>query len=334
MKPFTIPIRLPLRPIAVLSACVILSATLTACDGVSTLPPVQQPTGAPDAPTVPEQAPLPADTSIPPTPAPTEEPAVVIINGERIPLSALERRVQLHEAELIAQGLDPNSAEGQTQLQQIRQEVLDGMIDTVLVEQEAQRKGIAVSDEALAAELQAIVDESGGTDAFNAYLSANALAEEEFRAGLREAMLTSLMRDTVIANVSAVVPQTHARHILVDNADLANSLLAQLLAGADFASLAQQYSQDLLTRDGGGDLDWFPRGGLILKEVEDAAFALEPGQYSGVVQSPFGYHIIQVVERENARPLSENQLLAFQQNAYQDWINSLRSASNIETLQP
>lgn len=312
----------------------VLSLTLLACGTASTQPPVQQPTGAPDAPNVPVQELPSAEPNIPPTSAPTEEPAVAIVNGVRIPRSAYDRRVQLHQAELVAQGLDPNSAEGQAQLQQIQQEVLDGMIDTVLVEQEARRRGIGVSDESLAAELQAIIDESGGTDAFSAYLSANGLNEEEFRAGLREAMFTSLMRDTVIADVSAVVPQTHARHLLVDNADLANSLLAQLQAGADFASLAQQYSQDLLTRDSGGDLDWFPRGGLILKEVEDAAFALEPGQYSGVVQSPFGYHIIQVIERENARPLTENQLLAFQQNAYQDWINSLRSSSNIEIVQP
>jgi foldase protein PrsA len=130
--------------------------------------------------------------------------------------------------------------------------------------------------------------------------------------------------------VASTAPQVHARHILIDNADLANSLLTQLQAGADFTSLAQQYSQDTLTRDGGGDLGWFPRGMLISREVEDAAFALQAGQISGVTQSAFGFHIVQAVEVDPARALTGEQLLTLQQATFENWLAGLRAAAVIE----
>jgi parvulin-like peptidyl-prolyl isomerase len=301
---------------------------LAACSSgpSATTPQANVPANAPGTQIPPTQAPVPVN----PTPAtPTAVPAIATVNGQPIPLAEYQNQVVQFEAALIAQGVDPNSPEGQAQLAQIRQQVLDGMIDQLLIEQEAQLKGTTVTDEELNAAMQEIISTSGGPDAFAAQLAAVGQTEEQFRAGQGAAMLASKMRDQVIARVSPNAPQVHARHILVDTIDLANSLLTQLQAGADFASLAQQYSQDTLTRDGGGDLGWFPRSVLISKEVEDAAFALQPGQFSNVVQSAFGFHIVQVVEAEISRPLTPDQLLALQQSTFENWLQSLRAAANI-----
>ena len=101
--------------------------------------------------------------------------------------------------------------------------------------------------------------------------------------------------------------QVRASHILIktegkDDAAArakAEDLLKQVHAGADFAALAKKSSEDEGSAKNGGDLDYFGRGRMA-KEFEDAAFALQPGELSGVVKSPFGYHIIKLVDRKPA----------------------------------
>jgi peptidyl-prolyl cis-trans isomerase D len=108
--------------------------------------------------------------------------------------------------------------------------------------------------------------------------------------------------------------QVHAEHILFktegkDDAAVkkqAEAVLAQAKAGANFEELAKKYSEDDASKVKGGDLDYFGRGQMV-KEFEDAAFALQPGQISDLVKSPFGYHIIKVLDKRAAatRPLAE-----------------------------
>ena len=102
--------------------------------------------------------------------------------------------------------------------------------------------------------------------------------------------------------------QVRASHILFktegkDDAAVkkqAEDVLAKVKApGADFAKLANEYTEEEIGKTRGGDLDFFDRGKMA-KEFEDAAFALQPGQISGVVKSPFGYHIIKVTDRKAA----------------------------------
>jgi len=73
----------------------------------------------------------------------------------------------------------------------------------------------------------------------------------------------------------------------------AESLLVQLRNGADIETLARRYSDDPSTKDRGGDLGWFHRG-MMVPSFDRAAFALRPGEISGIVESPFGFHIIKV----------------------------------------
>ena len=83
-------------------------------------------------------------------------------------------------------------------------------------------------------------------------------------------------------------------HILVDKESVAKELLERIRKGEPFSKLAEQYSMDG-SRRRGGDLGIF-RKGVMVKEFENAAFALEKGQVSGIVKTQFGYHIIKRLE--------------------------------------
>jgi len=117
-----------------------------------------------------------------------------------------------------------------------------------------------------------------------------------------------------------VKDQVKARHILIsvpEGADAktdaaakakAQGILDQLHHGADFAALAKANSDDPGSKDNGGELGFFQRGKMV-PAFENAAFALQPGQISGLVKTSFGYHIIQVEEKQTAhtKPLAEVQ---------------------------
>ncbi|OAG27443.1 peptidylprolyl isomerase [Thermodesulfatator autotrophicus] len=106
--------------------------------------------------------------------------------------------------------------------------------------------------------------------------------------------------------------KVRARHILIEvsqNAskeevqkalEKAKKIRERLLKGEDFAKLAKKYSDDPGTKDKGGDLGFFTRGQMI-KEFEEAAFSLKPGEISEPVRSPFGFHIIKVEEKKMSK---------------------------------
>lgn len=119
---------------------------------------------------------------------------------------------------------------------------------------------------------------------------------------------------------------------------LAAQLQQQAAGGADFAALATQYSQDPGSAARGGDLGFFSRGRMVA-QFEEAAFTLQPGQVSQVVESPFGYHIIKVEERRQPELGEERerfrQFLVSQagERAQGAFVDSIAAAANVE-IQP
>lgn len=100
-------------------------------------------------------------------------------------------------------------------------------------------------------------------------------------------------------------PDSQAKAIALHTAD---SLLVALRGGADFATVAAKFSQDSASAAHGGELGWFRRG-VMVKQFEDAAFRLRPGDLSPVVETKYGYHIIQVERVQPAEVLARHILI-------------------------
>lgn len=145
--------------------------------------------------------------------------------------------------------------------------------------------------------------------------------------------------------LSASTQQTHARHILIKVNELVSAAEAEhkmqalkerLDNGADFAELARQHSNDLSAAKG-GDLGWLYAGDTV-PEFEAAMNALQINQISAPIQSPFGFHLIQVLERRVGELSVERQRMAARQvlrerkadEVYQDWVRQLRDRAYVE----
>ena len=146
-------------------------------------------------------------------------------------------------------------------------------------------------------------------------------------------------------NQPASVQQTHARHILIRTNEVMSeadarhrleSVRERIVNGMDFAEQARIFSQDGSAAKG-GDLGWLNPGDTV-PDFERAMDALKPGELSQVIKSPFGMHLIQVVERRERDVSAERQRSVARQalrdrkldEAYQDWLRQLRDRTYVE----
>ena len=142
----------------------------------------------------------------------------------------------------------------------------------------------------------------------------------------------ALTNTAAIAGTAATTDTTAAPEELLNDAEalaLAQELRARIIAGEDFATLVQEYSDDTTSVAAGGDLGWFGRGAMVAP-FEEAAFSLEPGQISEPIKSDFGYHIIEVLEKDAERPKEESALEQERAEAYQTWLQEQITATPIE----
>jgi len=265
-----------------------------------------------------------------PEPTPTPIPLAARVNGQPITLEQYQAELERYLAASPA-ALDLNSERGQLLTIQLRDMVLDALIEQTLIEQEAGRHNVAVSEQQIADELAIAKERAGGEAQFQAWLSATRQTEADIRELIRRELLMNALRDRVLTELPRTAEYVHAYHIVVATEREARQILTRLQNGAQFTSLAQSLSLDEGTRAAGGDLGWFARntGTVLWPEVEDAAFSLQPGETSDVIKSPIGYHIIRVTERE-VRGLNEADTAHLQTAALGKWIADLKARAQIE----
>jgi peptidyl-prolyl cis-trans isomerase C len=299
--------------LALLLASVLLPACSRAApDGTTTLTPENSsPVANPSPSFVPTFEPVPTQTESP------QLPLAVRVNGSGITqeeyTAELSRYQQVVGRELTAED---------------RQLVMDDLINQTLLAQAALKNGFSLSAAELQERLDRLADQTSSSTLAD-WLAANGYSEDSFRQQLTRAIEAAWMRDQIVSQVPQTAEQVHARQILLRSAAEAEQVLADLQAGGNFDNLAK--AADPLT---GGDMGWFPRGFLFSPALEEAAFKLEPGQFSAVIQTLAGFHIISVIEKDPQHPLNPQARLALQEKAVQEWITVERQQSQIEKISP
>ncbi|HPP63482.1 MAG TPA: peptidylprolyl isomerase [Anaerolineales bacterium] len=267
-------------------------------------------------PSGPSAAPTLEATSTPEAPTATPVPAAATVNGEIVPLAEYQAELARYQFAQAALGKSVGEADA-------AQAVLDDMIAQTLLAQGARAAGLSVTEAGLQSRIDALAASLGGTDKLAAWQSAHGYDEVSFRAALKRAAEAASMRDKIIAEMPGTFEQVHVRQILLYNEANAQDILAQLKAGGKFDDLAA--TVDPVTR---GDLGWFPQGYLLDANLDAAAFVLQPGQFSDVIVTEVGFHIIYVIER-GPRPLSPEARLVFQSRAVAEWVNERRAQASI-----
>ncbi len=177
-----------------------------------------------------------------------------------------------------------------------------------------------------------ILDDSALSTQYTAWLGTLSdgpgVSEDQYRDIIRNFVLIEKMREVIGDDVALTAEQSNSRHILVETEEEAINALARLNAGEDFADLAAELSTDAGSASNGGDLGFVSRGTFVAS-VDEAAFTLPIGEISDPIESDFGWHILEVLEREE-RELSPADYARAQQTAYDDWLQSLRSTANIQ----
>ena len=262
------------------------------------------------------------------SPEKTSPDKAATVNGSVIPKQTLEREVRLFTDRMVRQGRQVPDV----QVPVLRNEILDSLIDQELLYQDSQKQHMQVDKKTVDEKYDEIKKRFKTEQEFKDAISKMEVTEAEIRTQLKKGLaIDELLKSKVVKDIQVTeeeakkyydehtdqfkqAEQVKASHILIQVApdaddekktEAKNKIAAvqeRLKKGEDFASVAKESSEGP-SKSRGGDLGFFQRGQMD-KSFEEAAFALEPGTLSDVVETRFGYHIIKVDEKKPETTLS------------------------------
>jgi peptidyl-prolyl cis-trans isomerase C len=260
----------------------------------------------------------------------TNNGKVASVNGVAITKLQYDRAMAPVEQQVAQMG---KGAVTDEQLAQVKTKILDNLIATELLYQESRKNGVVIEDNEVSETYDKQKAQFNTEAEFQKALTESKFNESAFKAQIKLGLTIQQYINKNFAQNTAISDedvkkfydenadqfqqpaQIKASHIMImldASADQAKkddakkqleTVLARLKAGEDFAAVAKEVSQDPYTKDKGGDLDYFSKGQMV-QAFEDAAFALKPGELSSIVETDYGYHIIKVTDKKDAKTIS------------------------------
>ncbi len=154
------------------------------------------------------------------------------------------------------------------------------------------------------------------------------LSDSEYRQVVEAALLTQKLNDQIKQNIPTEGKQVHVYAIKAANEGNATEVENLLKNGGNFTTVAAEYSTDATTKQYGGDLGWVPQG-ILLPELDQAAFSLPAGNVSEPIVSTKGYYIIKVAEIDNNRPIDNQYRQILASTAFNNWFTEQRKVVEI-----
>jgi len=274
--------------------------------------------------------------------------AVAVVDGEEISLDEFyegyDAIAEMYEMQLGEGILDEEVSEGVTLKEQLVDEVLNRLILEKLILNDAEKRGVSISNEEIDKKMEEYVGLVGGKENFDNYLKANDIDEKRFKSDIEKMETAEAYREKVMDEIKIdekeeknyfekhkeELEQVRARHILVETEEEAKEIKDELDKGGNFEELAKEKSKDTGSAINGGDLDYFPRGKMI-KEFSDVAFSMEKGTISDIVKTDYGYHIIKLEDKKDTfESLKENIEEILKQEKYEQELKKLEDKAKIK----
>jgi foldase protein PrsA len=229
---------------------------------------------------------------------------------------------------------------------------VEQLIADKIVAAEAKKEKINITDEELNKEVDKLKESYGGEEVFNQVLASNNTTVDVLKEDLKNYLTMRKLIEPQIEisdeelktyfdeNKDSLgeAEQVKASHILVEDEATANEIKQKLADGADFAELAKEYSTDEGSKGNGGELGFFPKGTMVT-EFEDVAFSLPINEISDPVKSDYGYHIIKVEEKKEAKEanfddskatIKETLIDQKMESEYSKWLEEKKKDYDIE----
>ncbi len=275
--------------------------------------------------------------------------AVAKVNGENISKTEFDKDFDMYKNVYKKQFgediMSKDAGNGKTFEEAIKEQVLEKIIMEKIILENAKKEEITVTDDELNNQIKSYKEVLGSDEKYKTFLSENNLTEEYFKEGIKTEMIIDKYRTKYIEGLKIDEKEAKkhfeenkdsyikvkASHILVETEEQAKSILEKIKNGEDFHALAGKESIDSGSAVNGGDLGYFRKGDMV-PQFEEAAFSLEPGKISDIVQSDYGYHIIKVEERlENFEDLKDEVMENLKNTKYQENIKKLREEAKVKT---
>lgn len=280
------------------------------------------------------------------------------INGFEITDQMIDYEVERATNFYLMQGIP--QAEIDKDKAAIREAAIEHCIATRLMLEEAEKQGIKASEEHIKDQLEKIAKSNGGMEEFEKRVKASGASLEMVKAQIDFNFKLMTVEKNAVEKVPEATEedarkyyethknqfceeeQVNALHILItpksksdeDKAAALEEIKAirqRIVDGAEFIKEAELHSACPSGKQNGGSLGWFGRG-MMVKEFEDAAFSMKPGDLSDVIETQFGYHIISVYDREDARQLEFEEVKAEAVNAATSIAKEMERSRFIEEL--